>query len=203
MAVPRGYVWLAKVRAELEREHMRKANLLNDDEAGLAAIESTVDDMWQLLAAIPVFARSSTAERVELEAQDKVDPSLMRWPAGYFSTSDNMRVDVRACKIIAGHFSGSDLLVRSADIDAWRRGQKPPNKGGRPEHPAKSWYAGQGFKRGDRTIKVLQKQMEDATGKDPPSPTTIREWERSAKQFQREPPCENPDSGFRGFRSLT
>lgn len=181
MAVPRGYVWLAKVRAELEREHMQKADLLTDDEAGLAAIESTMHDMWQLLAAIPVFARSSTAEWVVLEARDKVDPGLMRWPAGCFSTSANMRVDVWDCKIIAGHFSGSDLLVRSADFKAWQKDRKSRNKGGRPEHPAKSWYAGQGFERGNRSMKVLQKQMEAATGKEPPGETTIRDWERSAK----------------------
>ncbi|WP_135058817.1 hypothetical protein [Paracoccus salipaludis] len=181
MAVPKDYVWLAKVRAELEREHMRKADLLTDDEARLTAIENTMDDMWQLLAAIPVFARSSTAEWVVLEARDKVDPGLMRWPAGYYSLTDNGRVDVHTCKLIGGLFSGSDLLVRSADFKAWQKDRKPRSKGGRPEHPAKALYASQGFKRGDRSMNVLQKEMASVTGKEPPSETTIRTWERSAK----------------------
>ena len=57
----------------------------------------------------------------------------------------------------------------------------PVSSGGRPRHPAYDWYANRGFDRGRLTIKELQIRMQDELGRDPPAPTTIREWGLKAK----------------------
>ncbi len=57
----------------------------------------------------------------------------------------------------------------------------PVSSSGRPRHRAYEWYANMGFDRGDLTIKKLQRRMQDELGCDPPTPTTIRDWERKAK----------------------
>lgn len=57
----------------------------------------------------------------------------------------------------------------------------PVPSGGRPRHPAYEWYASEGFDRGERTVKELQKHMEEKFGCRPPSPTTLRQWERDGK----------------------
>ena len=79
-------------------------------------------------------------------------------------------------------YHGARIFVSEAVAEAVRAALKPPSAtGGRPEHPAKAWYAKRGFERGDLSIKELQREMQDATGVKPPGETTIRDWERSAK----------------------
>lgn len=55
-------------------------------------------------------------------------------------------------------------------------------KGGRPRHPAYDWYAQRGFERGGLSMNALQREMPRDDKGNPPSATTIREWEREHLQ---------------------
>ena len=57
-------------------------------------------------------------------------------------------------------------------------------KGGRRTHPAKAWYAQQGFERGQRTMNELQREMENDLKCAPPAEQTIRDWESEARNVE-------------------
>lgn len=72
------------------------------------------------------------------------------------------------------------LLPDNVAADAVRRALAVLDAGlqsGRPEHPAKAWYAARGFDRGGATIRELQDEMRNTLGVEPPKDRTIRKWE--------------------------
>lgn len=73
------------------------------------------------------------------------------------------------------------LYAHLSSLFTWRQNQTFEKTSGRPEHPAKAWYASQGYKRKGRAIKELQRQMAEKTGVKPPSPSAIYEWEKLAE----------------------
>lgn len=94
-------------------------------------------------------------------------------------------------------YSGGHLILPDQVYDEFVRSYyaskpKPETEGaaGRPRHPAYEWYGQRGFSRKQlgMSMKELQAQMPKDGNGNPPSETTIREWER--EHLQRKPSAE-------------
>jgi hypothetical protein len=64
-------------------------------------------------------------------------------------------------------------------------GPPQPVPVGRPKHKAYAWYQAQGFDRKGRSMKALQREIEEA-GLPTPSQSVIRLWETNARVADRE-----------------
>lgn len=153
--------------------------MAEDDERHDRAIRDAICDE---LAAVGANATLRAKDRSEagISANDLRSAVASRLRYGIFDAMDwHLRELGRA-----GWDRAECLLPDDVAKDAIRRvlaKLTTGSKGGRPEHPAKAWYAKQGYDRAGRSIKQLQREMEEATGVPPPSPTTIREWAKSGK----------------------
>lgn len=101
----------------------------------------------------------------------------------------NARRARRACRAYAGRH----LIIPDQRLEEFVRNHYPSPTAdapaGRPRHPAYDWYRERSFDRKalGLSMKELQAQMpKDANG-NPPSETTIRDWER--EHMQRKPPA--------------
>ena len=74
------------------------------------------------------------------------------------------------------------IVVEKAARALFPRRDMEADQGGRPEHPARAWYAERGYLRGELTIKELQREMEKATNTRAPTENAIRNWEKKAQK---------------------
>jgi len=119
-------------------------------------------------------------DRVDLPPKDIVIRSLRYVPSSRLQYSIFDTLDYRLDAL--RDYDGATVLIlhdaATAVSNAIRSESRP--QGGRPEHPAKAWYAAQGFDRRDRSMKQLLREMEAATGR-APSVSAVCAWERAAK----------------------
>lgn len=101
----------------------------------------------------------------------------------------------RTARLSCKAYAGGHLILPDQVFDEFVRNYYPPKSeadavGGRPRHPAYEWYSQRGFSRKQlgMSMKELQAQMPKDGNGNPPSETTIREWER--EHLQRKPSSE-------------
>jgi len=99
---------------------------------------------------------------------DHIDPSRIR--CGIFDALDYRLAELK-------DYDGSGIFIQLEFAEKIRKQFMKRGTGGRPEHEAKRWYEQQGYQRNSRTMKELQREMEQSCGS-APSESTIRSWER-------------------------
>lgn len=129
-------------------------------------------------------------DRADLPPKDIVIGALGHVPSSRLQYSIFATLDYRLDAL--RDYDGATVLIShdaaTAVSKAIRLNLRP--QGGAPEHPAKAWYAEQGFERRHRSMKQLLREMGAETGRTP-SETAVREWERVAKipkRIQQKPP---------------
>ena len=127
------------------------------------------------------FIAIATAEWAKMvRAFDDNGMAFERHPAELLAEA---RTDWLECAYRWGVVEDDPVIVRASDVmAAFGRTRAGSDQGGRPEHPARAWYAARGFSRGGLSLKELQAAMMQATGEEPPAQNTIRNWEKEAQK---------------------
>ncbi len=153
-----------------------------------AAVNSVIDCATSLGKGVVLLSDDPTLpeKHVQSGALQHVDPSRLKH--GIFSTLDYRLASLKSYDLAA-------IWVDDETARAFRKALPSATRpsaallGGRPKHPAFAWYEERGFDRRGLSMKELQREMEQDTGRKRPSENTIRDWER---EFQRKPPAETP-----------
>jgi hypothetical protein len=170
MWVPENWIALYDAGKEL-----RRSVHYDDPEDWVADLWESVSKMSEVRALMPDFGVIKNPDN-----GIRIDPLYAKWEAGHFSLCDNGHIDVCGGIVIAGTAKGLPIILPEREWKAFLNGLVKGNysKGGRRPHLAKTWYENQDCERNGRSIKQLQREMQNHFGGKPPSETTIRTWEK-------------------------
>ena len=93
--------------------------------------EDWVHAVWEMFHALSCRAVAPNGSLLDLEMDELKDPAQATFRHGYFSLSDNTKIDVIDGLVIEGQFRGCMIVVRSCDVEKYISGTA---KIGRPSH---------------------------------------------------------------------
>ena len=189
MIVPEGYVSFEEVGRELQASYVNRDDSTPDgfdfDDAGWC------NELWRIAAQLSIKGVWPAGGILNIPNANRRESRSGGWhgPNADYTPFENDWLDICDGKIISGEFAGCRLVILKVEWEGYlrERGGSPANKGGRPKHVAFEWYKARGFDRGGKYIGQLQSEMPKNADGDPPSPSTIRDWE---KKYGKKPPPE-------------